>query len=87
MIKRIRKAFGFEYCPYLGSKYRPGVPGQLAAFCAYRQGRLLGSMPAEEFRAACDAYHQTHGKYPYLLSREGASAITRHCRRFGEDVG
>lgn len=86
MIKRIQKAFGFAYCAYLGSKYRPGVPGKLVAFSAYRQGRLLGSMTAEEFKAACDASHQAQGKYPYLLSRAGASAITGHCRRFGDDV-
>lgn len=86
MIKRIQEAFGVEYSAYLGSKYRPKVPGKIVALSAYRQGKLLGSMTAEEFKAATDAYYQEHGKYPYVLSREGFSAIGSHCRRFGDHV-
>ena len=84
-LTRIREAFGFEYCSYLGSKFRADTPGKILAVSAYRGGRLLGSMDSDEFRGLSEDYRQEHGNYPYLLSKKCTDHF-RRCHRFGDDV-
>ena len=84
-LERIREAFGFEWCSYLGSKYRVDTPGKLLAVSAYRNGGYLGSMRSDEFAGLSQTYRQEHGSYPYLLGKECTDDFRRGAR-FGADV-
>ncbi|MBI5511756.1 MAG: radical SAM protein [Deltaproteobacteria bacterium] len=66
----IRAAFGFEFCSYLGSKFRPEVPGKLLAVTGYERGKRAAAMTALQFGSLSRSYRDEHGRYPYLLSKE-----------------
>jgi len=59
--ERLRKAFGFEWGSYLGTKYDPKKPGKLLAVHNgkdWLDGKAIGDIAR--------AYREEHGKYHYM---------------------
>lgn len=66
MCNIIQDAFDFEWCCYLGSKYRKDKPGKLMAVRLYKKGKPVRTVDSKSYGKLVEDYHKKHGKYFHI---------------------